>query len=96
LQHEIIRARLPKCTKDFSDVAKSKKRKQRDPQPQSGATWPVAGKAKTKRVSRPLRALTAKMRDVTFETSAKTDFIGTPKPNLDQQLAQAQLMVLQL
>jgi hypothetical protein len=95
LQHEIIRAKLPKCTRDFSDIAKSKKRKQRDPQPQPGATWPVAGQAKAKRVTRPIKALTAKMRDVTFETSAKTDSFSTPKPELEQQLAQAQQMVLQ-
>jgi hypothetical protein len=96
LQYEIIRARLPKCTKDFSNVAKNKKIKQRDPQPQPGATWPVAGQAKAKRVTRKVNVITAKMKDVTIETSAKTDSFNTPKPDLEQQLAQAKQMVLEL
>jgi hypothetical protein len=49
LQYEIIRARLAKCTKDFLNVAKTKKRKPREPNPQKGATWPSSSERPAKR-----------------------------------------------
>ena len=49
LQHEIIRARLAKCTGDFSIVAKSKKRKPREAKPQKDAKWPSTSKHPAKR-----------------------------------------------
>jgi hypothetical protein len=66
LQYEIIRARLAKCTEDFSKVSRNKKRKQREAKPREGATWPGTGNAKrTKTVNQ----VTAALKAVSFGSS---------------------------
>jgi hypothetical protein len=76
LQHEIIRARLPKCTKDFSIVAKGKKRKQREAKPQKGAKWPSSGKAPAKR-QKVVKKITEALKAVSFGDSPAP---ATPAP----------------
>jgi len=72
LQYEIIRTRLAKCTKDFLNVAKAKKRKPREPNPQKGATWPSS--RKRQKVVKPL---TEAFKAVTFGDSPAP---ATPAP----------------
>jgi hypothetical protein len=68
LQHEIIRARLAKCTEDFSIVAKSKKRKQREAKPQKDARWPSTSKRPAKR-PKMVKQVTAASKAVSFGDS---------------------------
>jgi hypothetical protein len=66
LQHEIIRARLAKCTEHFSNVSKNKKRKQREAKPRQGATWPRTGNAKRPKT---VNQVTAALKAVSFDNS---------------------------
>jgi hypothetical protein len=68
LQYEIIRARLAKCTQDFLNVAKAKKRKPREPNPQKGATWPSSSERSRKR-QKVVKPLTEASKAVTFGDS---------------------------
>ena len=66
LQYEIIRARLAKCTKDFLNVAKTKKRKPREPNPQKGATWPSSSRTPSKAPKNSPSKLAEATKAVTF------------------------------
>jgi hypothetical protein len=88
LQCEIIRAKLPKCTKDFSIIAKDKKRKHREAKPQKGAKWPSSGKATAKR-QKTVKKMTEAFKAVSFGSSANTDSTApaTPAPATSEAIA---------
>jgi hypothetical protein len=102
LQHGIIRARLPKRTKDFSKIAKNKKRKPRDPKPQVNAKWPETNNPKPQKRQKHVRVLEPALGAVSLETSANTGTPATPTHQsvanalLDGQLAKSQLQAQQL